>query len=200
MTKRIIPSGAAPQVIIKAGTAVSVNGYEGDQVIAETTNNWGLKVERKNDAIEVKMGGGGTVSVPANASLKVYAGTSITVNHVHGPVDGYAGLDLTYSDVVELGNVSAGRRVSIDCQTLKVKEARFNAGSDLRFYVRDLKDAFIRVKDIGGYWEGRIGAGSLPIYLKAGGDVTLVTDQTVEALPPDYILGSIEKPPSERSG
>jgi hypothetical protein len=47
---------------------------------------------------------------------------------------------------------------------------------------------------LGGYWEAQIGEGEKSVYLKSGGDVTLVTDQTVEALPPNYILGKIEKP------
>jgi hypothetical protein len=50
------------------------------------------------------------------------------------------------------------------------------------------------VKDVGGYWEARIGDGERAVYLKCGGDVTLVTDQKVEPLPPNYILGKIEKP------
>jgi hypothetical protein len=52
----------------------------------------------------------------------------------------------------------------------------------------------LRVKDIGGYWEARIGAGEKSVYLKSGGDVTLVTDQKVEEQPPEFILGKIEKP------
>jgi hypothetical protein len=52
----------------------------------------------------------------------------------------------------------------------------------------------LRVKDIAGYWEARIGGGERAVYLKSGGDVTFVTDQDVKALPPNYILGKIEKP------
>ncbi|HVM70527.1 MAG TPA: hypothetical protein VMT91_02125, partial [Anaerolineales bacterium] len=58
----------------------------------------------------------------------------------------------------------------------------------------DLTSARLRVKDIGGYWEARIGTGEKSVYLKSGGDVTLVTDQKVEAQPPEFILGKIEKP------
>jgi hypothetical protein len=64
----------------------------------------------------------------------------------------------------------------------------------MRFHVADLTSARLRVKDIGGYWEARIGAGEKSVYLKSGGDVTFVTDQAVEPQPPDYILGKIEKP------
>jgi hypothetical protein len=68
------------------------------------------------------------------------------------------------------------------------------AGRDLRFHVADLTSVRLRVKDIGGYWEARIGDGEKSVYLKSGGDVIFVTDQAVEALPPNYILGTIEEP------
>ncbi len=77
---------------------------------------------------------------------------------------------------------------------LSANNLEFTAGGDLRFYVRDLTSARIRVKDLGGYWEGRIGAGEVSVYLKCGGDAILVTDRNVEPLPPDYILGNIERP------
>jgi hypothetical protein len=35
---------------------------------------------------------------------------------------------------------------------------------------------------------------NISVYLKSGGDVTFVTDQKVEPLPPNYILGKVEKP------
>jgi hypothetical protein len=66
----------------------------------------------------------------------------------------------------------------------------------LRCYIRDLTSARVIVNDQGGYWEGVIGAGSVTVRLKAGGDATLVTDQVIEAVPPDYILGQIERPDS----
>ena len=42
----------------------------------------------------------------------------------------------------------------------------------------------------------RLGDGEKSVYLKCGGDATLVTDQKVEPLPPNYIVGNIEKPPA----
>ena len=84
--------------------------------------------------------------------------------------------------------------MNLDCQTLAGDRVEFKAGSDIRFYIHDLTNAHIRVKDIGGYWEARIGGGEKSIYLKCGGDVTLVTDQKVEPLPPNYVLGKIERP------
>jgi len=61
-------------------------------------------------------------------------------------------------------------------------------------HVADLTSLRLRVKDIGGYWEARIGGGEKSVYLKSGGDITFVTDQKVEPLPPNYILENIEKP------
>jgi hypothetical protein len=103
-------------------------------------------------------------------------------------------LNLNVQDVHRLGNASAGGSMNIDCQTMTGKDVTFGAGDDLRFHIADLTSARLRVKDIGGYWEARIGGGEKSVYLKSGGDVTFVTDQTVEALPPNYILGKIERP------
>ncbi|HUI87700.1 MAG TPA: hypothetical protein VLX61_03135 [Anaerolineales bacterium] len=146
------------------------------------------------EVIEVQMGGGGEVLVPFSSNLKIYAGKNIEVRGVKGQVDAYAGLRLNLEDVYCLGNASAGWSMNIDCQTMIGNDVTFGAGSDLRFHVSDLTSARLRVKDIGGYWEARIGAGEKSVYLKCGGDVTFVTDQKVEPLPPNYILGRIEKP------
>ena len=151
----------------------------------------------KNEAdevIEVQMGGSGEVLVPFESNLKVYAGGDIDVKVVQGQVDAYSGLNLSLQNVYRLGNVSAGRIMNIDCQTMLGKDVTFGAGSDLRLRVADLTSARLRVKDIGGYWEARIGGGEKSVYLKSGGDVTFITDQQVEPLPPNYILGKIEKP------
>ena len=146
------------------------------------------------EVIEVQIGGNGQVLVPFESNLKVYGGNDIDVQEIRGQVDAYAGLHLHLQDVYRLGNASAGGSMSIDCQTMTGKDVTFGAGRDLRFHIADLTSARLRVKDIGGYWEARIGDGEKSIYLKSGGDVTFVTDQTVEPLPPNYILGKIEKP------
>jgi len=109
-------------------------------------------------------------------------------------LDAYAGFRLNLQDVTSLGNASAGWSMNIDCQTLLGEKVEFKAGGDIRLHVHDLKSAAIRVKDLGGFWEAKIGGGLKSISLKCGGDVTLVTDEKVEALPPNYILGKIEKP------
>jgi hypothetical protein len=168
----------------------------GDRVLFD----WRIKVpslgEKKaeNEVIEIQLGGSGEVFVPFESNLKVYAGKDIDVQGIRGQVDAYSGLSLKLEDVSLLGNVSAGWAMNIDCQTMIGEAVTFGAGSDLRFHVADLTSVRLRVKDIGGYWEARIGGGEKAVYLKSGGDVTFVTDQKVEALPPDYILGKIEKP------
>ena len=132
--------------------------------------------------------------VPFESNLKVYAGKDIDVQGIRGQVDAYSGLSLNVQDVYGLGNASAGWAMNIDCQTMIGKNATFGAGRDLRFHVADLTSARLRVKDVGGYWEALIGNGEKSVTLKSGGDVIFVTDQKVEPLPPDYILGKIEKP------
>ncbi len=150
--------------------------------------------EEDGEVIEVHMGGSGEVLVPVGANVKVYAGKNIAVQGVQGQVDGYAGLRLSFREVDLLGHASAGGTMELDCQRMLGEETEFKAGGDLRFRIRDLTSAYVRVKDLGGYWEARIGGGEKSVYLKCGGDVTLVTDQKVEPLPPHYILGKIEKP------
>lgn len=148
-----------------------------------------------DDVIEVQIGGSGEVLVPFDSNLKVYAGKNIEVRGIRGEVNAYSGLGLHLSDVYRLGYASAGGAMDIDCQTMAGERVEFKAGRDLRFHVHDLTSAHIRVKDLGGYWEARIGSGGKSIYLKCGGDVTIVTDQEVKALPPNYVLGKIETPP-----
>jgi hypothetical protein len=150
----------------------------------------------EGEVIEIQMGGSGEVLVPFESNIKVYAGKDIDVQDIRGQVDAFASSNLNVQGVDRLGNVSAGGAMSIDCQTMFGKDVTFGAGRDLRFHVADLTSARLRVKDIGGYWEARIGGGEKSVYLKSGGDVTLVTDQKVEPLPPNYILGKIEKPAS----
>jgi len=147
-----------------------------------------------DDVIVVQLGGSGEVLVPMASNLKVYAGKNIEVQAVQGQVDAFSGLNLSLQNVYCLGTASAGWSMSLDCQTMTGDKVEFKSGSDLRFYVRDLTSFKLRVKDIGGYWEAKVGNGEKSVSLKCGGDVTLVTDQKVEPLPPNYILGKIEKP------
>jgi len=216
-------------VIIKAGGSVTVKGCEGELVTAESSDRWGLGVDRHSpsqigrarlaagdhvlfdwriktadlkenpgtdEVIEIQMGGSGTVSVPFGSNLKIYSGKDIDVQDIRGQVDAFAGLKLNIQNVHCLGNASAGWSMNLDCETMLAGDVEFKSGSDLRFHVADLTSAYIRVKDLGGYWETRIGSGEKSVYLKSGGDVTLVTDRKAEALPPNYILGRIETPPA----
>jgi hypothetical protein len=167
----------------------------GDHVLFDVRIKLPNLIEKKTEeVIEVQMGGSGEVRVPFESNLKVYAGKDIDVQGVRGQVDAYASLNLNVQDVYRLGNASAGGAMNIQCQTMSAKDVTFSAGNDLRFYIVDLVSTRLRVKDLGGYWEARIGTGENSVYLKSGGDATFVTDQTVEPLPPNYILGKIEKP------
>lgn len=224
MTQRSILAGKNPTVVIKAGASVTVKGVDGEQVTANSADRWGLQVEKKSEAefararaavgevvlfdwrfkkpgtqndqevIEVQLGGSGEVWVPFGSDLKVYAGKDIDVQGIRGQVDAFSGLKLNLQDVYRLGNASAGGRMNLDCETMRGERVEFKAGGDLRFHIHDLTSAHIRVIDLGGFWEAKIGRGEKSVTLKCGGDVTLVTSEKVEPLPPDYILGKIELP------
>ncbi len=147
-----------------------------------------------DEVIEIQIGGSGQVLVPFQSSIEVYAGKDIDVQGIRGQVDAYSGYRMNLQDIDTVGHASAGGAMNLDCQQVVGDKVEFKAGGDIRLHIRDLTSAHIRVKDIGGYWEARIGAGKKSVLLKCGGDVTLVTDQPVEPLPPSYILGKIENP------
>ncbi|MFZ1040361.1 MAG: hypothetical protein WCA79_14950 [Anaerolineales bacterium] len=154
-----------------------------------------LKEKKADDeVIEVQMGGGGEVLVPFSSNVKIYAGKDIEAQGIKGRVDAYSGHNLNLQDVFCLGIVSAGGSMNVDCQTMIGNDVNFASGGDLRFHVVDLTSLRLRVKDLGGYWEARMGDAGKSVYLKSGGDVTFVTDQKVESLPPNHVLGKIEKP------
>lgn len=150
-----------------------------------------------DEIIEVQMGGSGEVRVPFTSNLKIYAGINIDVQGIQGQVSAYSGLKINLQDVYCLKNASAGGSMNLDCQTLAGSPVEFTAGSDLRFHIAGLTSVQLRVKDLGGYWEARIGAGEQSVYLKSGGDVTIVTDQKVEPQPPNYVLGKIVSSPAQ---
>jgi len=156
--------------------------------------------DSQGQAIEVQLRSDGQVRVPLNSELIVYAGRDGEVRHLQGRVTATSGRDLKLQDVQVLVHAATGRDLDIDCATLEGSDLKFGAGRDLRFYVHDLTDAKVIIKDRGSYWEAILGTGRLRIWLKAGGDVTLVTDQEVKAQPPDYMLGDIERPAPPDSG
>ena len=153
--------------------------------------------EVQGEAIDVQFGGDGEVRVPIGSDLKVYANRNAEVRGVHGRVTATAGGDLTLRGVRVLIHAAAGGSMDLDCETLEGDEFTIRAGQDLRFYIRDLLSAKLVISDLGGYWEATLGHGpsvARTIRLKAGGDVTIVTDQEVVPEPPNYMLGTIEKP------
>jgi hypothetical protein len=168
----------------------------GDRVLFDVSTDL-LKRKQKGlpeDAIQVHVGGDAVVRVPYGSTVKVYAGRSTEVRDIGGSVTVYAGRDAHLRNIHTLVHASAGRAMDLDCDNLAGDDVKFTAGRDLRIHVRDLTDARVMVNDLGGYWEGLIGDGRRKLRLKAGGDVTLVTDQEVRRRPPDYVLGRIEKP------
>ncbi len=152
------------------------------------------KQDVPDDAIQVKVGGDAVVRVPYDSTVHVYAARNVEVRDIRGSVMVYAGRDVHVRNVHTLAHVSAGRAMDLECETLAGENIKFTAGRDLRFYVRDLSDATIIVDDLGGDWVGVIGDGRRQIRLKAGGDVTVVTDQPVKGQGPDEVLGHIESP------
>ncbi len=153
-----------------------------------------LKKNVRSEAIEVQLSGSGKVSVPLGSTVKVYAGKSVEVQDIRGSVTLYAGFNAHVRNVHTLVHVSAGGSVDFECEQVEGDDVKFTAGRDLRCSIRGLTDARVMVDDLGGYWEGIIGEGRTKVRLKAGGDVTLVTDQVITGQPPYNIIGKIERP------
>ncbi|MDR3575738.1 MAG: hypothetical protein P4L50_17905 [Anaerolineaceae bacterium] len=194
MTQRTILVGNISEVIVRAGADVVVTGFDGDQITAETNSHWGLKLERSKDEIKVQIGSSGQVLVPFNHNIKISAGKDLRVEGMRGDVTAVAGRHLVLKGIYRLVKASAGGRMDIDCDTLVENDLKLSAGSDMRLYIHDLNNTLLQINDMGGHWDTRIGTANRKIKLNAGGEVTLVTARQVEALPPDYILGRVEKP------
>lgn len=194
MTERSIFSGSAPQVIIRAGGDVIVKGYDSDRVLAETSGNWGLQVKRKKGAVEVQIGGNGQVLVPLGSSVKVYAGKNAQVHAVEGTISAVAGRDLRIVEGNVLAQASAGGAIEIDCRTVASDKLKVSAGWHLRCWLRDLKNVKYMIDDLGGKWQAVVGDGRTLLWLKAGGDVTLVSAEPASYQPPDGPYGKVEYP------
>jgi hypothetical protein len=162
--------------------------------MVQTDDRRGLKVERRGDQIEIQVGGNGSVKVPTGSDLKVYAGKSAEVRSILGQVTVYAGLDARIGSVRVLEHVSAGGVVDLDCETVAGEAVKFSAGRDLRCRIRRLSDVSYRVDDLGGNWQAFAGSGRTLVELKAGGDVTLVTDQELTSQSPNGLLGAVLRP------
>jgi len=50
MTQRSMLAGRNPNVVIRAGGDVRVEGRDSDRVLADTDSRWGLKVERRSES------------------------------------------------------------------------------------------------------------------------------------------------------
>lgn len=170
----------------------------GDRILLDVGVNMpaGKGKTGRGEVIQVEIGGSGKVQVPRNSKLKVYAGKSVEVRDISNSVTVYAGGNATLRNVRSLVHASAGGAMDLDCAEVEGNDRKFEAGRDLRFYIRSLTDATVMINDAGGYWEVLLGDGRAKVRLTAGGDVTLVTDQEVRGRPPNYILGRIEKPDS----
>lgn len=191
MIHRSIEIGEANTVVVRVGTDCTIEGYEGTRVLAETESRWGgLNVRERDGVIEVGAGGACTVKMPAQLALKIYCGKHATVTHVRGPVLIQAGGHAQVANVELLDPANAGGDLDIDCERLTTTDTRMQAGKDIRIRVRDLTSAQVQVNDVGGYWEGQIGAGETLLRLKCGGVATLITDQPVSG----RVLGNIERP------
>lgn len=223
MTQRSMMTGPAPVVVIKTTDSLVVEGWESERVQAESAARKGLKIETRRagevgraraalgeqvlfdlriqkpgarqagEVVEVTLGGEGKVQVPSGSYVKVYAGNHVEAKGIQGTLAIYAGGDARVRQANALAQISAGGSVDVECETVEGEEVKFEAGGDLRCDIRGLTDARVLVNDLGSAWEGRIGDGRVTVRLKAGGDVTLVTDQEVEGLPPGYVLGQVER-------
>ncbi|MCL5996342.1 MAG: hypothetical protein M1546_09835 [Chloroflexi bacterium] len=192
MTERSIAAGATPDVVVRAGADATILGYDGDRVTATAEDRRGLKLEARKGGIDVSAGGNCVVHVPFGSTVKVYTGATARVNAIRGQVSVVAGAAATLNDVDLLVNLSAGGDATLDCGAVEGRDVKFTAGRDLRCHIRDLPNATVTISDIGGKWEVTFGESRRRIQLKAGGDVTLVTDQTPART--STVAGRIEKP------
>ncbi len=160
-----------------------------------------LKKEAPTDPIEVRLGGSGKVLVPHRSHVKVYAGREVEVHDIQGRVAVYAGSAVRVRNVQTLVHAAAGGSLDFECDRVEGDDVKFVAGRDLRCYVKHLTSAKIMVNDLGGYWEAVLGSRQtavkskqIVLRLKAGGDVTIVTDQEVRGKSPRVAPGQIERP------
>jgi hypothetical protein len=153
----------------------------------------GLRNVAQSEVADVQLGGNGKVWVPFNSQVKIYAGKSVNAHDLRGLVAVTAGKHITLRNVNALSQASAGGNMDLECEQLAEGDLKFSAGRDIRFSVRTLTDVRLSIHDLGGKWEASIGEGRVKILLKAGGDVTLVTNQELTPLAPHYLLGKIEK-------
>lgn len=217
MTQRSILSGTSPTVVIRAGRDIKVEGREGDRVETDAEGMWGLKVERKDGVIEVGSGRGHSdtwvrqhgdaidvnagkdceVRVPFNSTVKIHSGRSAEIVGVRGSVPvAHVGRDLVIRGVESVGGCAAGGSMEIEAQRVIGSELKFTTGRHLRCHIHELTNVKFMIKDMGGYWEMAFGEPATQVWLKAGGDVTLVLDEKYADYLPDVVGGlEIARPP-----
>ena len=168
----------------------------GDRVLFDVRLNVSnpLKKGQPGEVIEVQIGGSGKVHVPRSSKVKVYTGKNAEAQDIQGGVAVYAGRDARIRGVHTLIQATAGGSLDLECEEVAGDGVKFTAGRELRCYIRRLTDATFLIDDLGGHWEAVLGGGRTTIHLNAGGDVTLVTDQTVTGLPPYEAMGNVERP------
>lgn len=193
MTQRSMLVGWSPTVVIRAGGEVQVAGWDGDRLEAATEGRWGLQLKQRRGTTEVQIGGSGVVRLPFGSAVTVYSGKSADIRGIRGSLTVYAGGGAFLREVGTIAHLSAGGMVDVTAERVQGSDVKLTAGGSLRCAIRGLRDARLLVSDLGGRWEGVIGDGRATLRLDAGGDVTLVTDQTVVAQPPHYMLGQIEQ-------
>jgi hypothetical protein len=164
----------------------------GEHVLFDIRLNRPRALQRAADEeiIDVQIGASGTVHVPRNCDVKVYAGQDIEASGLRGTLAAFAGGDLKLRDVQTLVQASAGGAMDLECENVQGDNLKFAAGSNLRWFIRRLIDVTYLIDDLGGYWEAVLGAGRVKVRLQSGGDVTLVTDQPISG----DVLGKIERP------
>lgn len=203
MTERSIIVGANPVVAIRAGKDVVVEGWDDERIVVTTENTFlGLKItERKGTkgapgVIEVSAGGSCLMRVPVGSSVTIHTGHSARVSNLQGTLYIFAGADAIVSQVRTLAKIQAGRDMKLEGDDVEATSTQYNAGRHLHFHLHHLANTHIKVKDgTGDAWEATFGQPRKRIELHAGGDVTLVTDQTPTAT--SRIIGRIEKPATQ---
>lgn len=195
MVQRSLMTDETPTLIVRTGGNIQVEGWDEQRVLVEADNQWGLKIQHKQGAIEVNFGGDGTLHIPVGSNLKVYSNREARITHITGVVTIYAGSDVLVEDVNAIAQASSGGQMTIDCETVFGNDIGLTATGDIRCRVRTLVNATLKVNDMGNYWEGKMGSGATTLQIKSGGAVTIITDQEIIAQPPYHVLGQIEKPP-----
>jgi hypothetical protein len=175
MTQRSILAGESPIVTVRGGGDVHIEGWTDDRVQAASNDKKGLKVERHHHRVEITAGGSLDVKVPLASVVDVSAQHNVDI---HG--------------VRSLARATAGNDMHIDCEAVEGSDSKFEAGGDVRFYVHDLSNAKLVINDLGGQWEVSFGDERTTIQLKAGGDVTLVSNQKPDKV--SEVFGQIETP------